>query len=283
MNGTPFRDIAEEALSEEVKVEAKTEAPEVKPDAKEQPKEEPQEEAFAEKTELAGKTPEQLEEIYQNWQKAYTAKRQKETQELKEYQAKLAELEKKVSQPAPAVNANDVKNAEQEAREQVELGNMTVQQYTDYMKQVMVEQARDVARQEYQTLIAQERENQLANKALEQFEATDNRLNKFSPEYNESFKNEVQRELAEKLDEHLEKNGSYEGFDSKALTKEIVDRRDAQLDEIIKKRTIQSTQAAKMREAKSKKSSMKGISKDGQSIGGNSIRDILEEAIDSGA
>lgn len=283
MSGTPFRDITEEVMSEEVEVEAKNEAPEVKPDAQEEPKEEPQTETFAEKPELSGKTPEQLEEIYQNWQKAYTAKRQKETKELKEYQAKLAELEKKDSQPAPAVKSDDVKELADEAREQVELGNMSVRQYTDYMKQIMVEQARDIARQEYQTLVAQDREDALASKAKEQFEATDNRLNELSPEYDESFKNEVQRELAEKLDEHLEENKSYDGFNSQALTKEIVERRDAQLDEIIKKRTIQSTQAAKMREAKAKKSSVKGTSKDGQSIGGDSIRSILEDAMDSAA
>lgn len=282
MSDTPFKDITEEVMSEQVEAEAKAEAPEVKPDAQEEPKEEPQEETFAEKPDLAGKTPEELEEIYQNWQKAYTAKRQKETKELKEYQAKIAELEKKASQPAPVQNV-DAEKLESQAREQVELGNMTVQQYTEYMKQVMTDQAREVARQEYQELVAKEREEQLASKALEQFEAADSRLNEHSPEYNESFKAEVQRELAELLDKHLEETGSYQGFDAHTLTKQIVERRDAQLDEIIKKRTIQSTQAARMREAKAKKSGVKGTSKDGQSIGGDSIRDILEEAVDSSA
>lgn len=289
MFDTPFRDIAQEALSKNVEVEAKTETPEVQPIATGEPTEKIQEETFAEKTELTGKTPEQLEEIYQNWQKAYTAKRQKETQELKEYQRKLAELEKKLAQPhtqlvEPDKNRYMPLNSEQlaqDAREQVQLGNMTVEQYTEYMRGVMAEEAKNVARQEYQQMITQEREDQLAQTALEQFQSVDGRLNENAPNFDESFRNEVQRELAELLDAHLEDKGSYQGFDAQALTKEIVARRDAQLDEIIKKRTIQSTQAAKMREAKAKKSEVRGSTSDGQSIGGNSIRSILSEAIDS--
>ena len=281
-NDTPsFRDIATESVAE-VKVEATTETPEVQPIATEEPTEATQEEVFAEKTELKGRTPEQMEEIYQNWQKAYTAKRQKETQELKEYQAKLAELEKKVVQPPTQQNAN-VEQLAQDAREQVELGQMSVQQYTEYIRSLMVEEAREVARQEYQSFQAAEREEQLANTALEQFQSVDSRLNENAPNFDESFKNEVQRELAELLDAHLEEKGSYQGFDAQTLTKQIVERRDAQLDEIIKKRTIQSTQAAKMRDAKAKKSEVRGSTQDGQSIGGNSIRNILSEAIDSAA
>lgn len=283
MSDTPsFRDIATESVAENVEVETTTETPEAKPDAQVQPTEATQEDVFAEKAELAGRTPEQLEEIYQNWQKAYTAKRQKETQEIKEYQAKLAELEKKQTQPSQATEAN-VQDLQAQAQEQVQLGNMTVEQYTDYMKQIMVEEARTVARQEYQAMIAQEREDKLAQTALDQFQSVDSRLNENAPDFDESFKNEVQRELAELLDEHLEEKGSYQGFDAKSLTKQIVDRRDAQLDEIIKKRTIQSTQAAKMREAKAKKSEVRGSTQDGQAIGGNSIRSILSEAIDSAA
>lgn len=282
MSTPSFRDIATESVAEDV-VETTTETQEVTPDAQVEPKEQIQEEVFADKGELAGKTPEQLEEIYQNWQKAYTAKRQKETQELKEYQAKLAELEKKVVQPQPTQQNANVEQLAQDAREQVELGQMSVQQYTEYIKQLMVEEAREVARQEYQSFQAAEREEQLANTALEQFQSVDGRLNENAPNYDESFRNEVQRELAELLDKHLEEKGSYQGFDAQTLTKQIVERRDAQLDEIIKKRTIQSTQAAKMREAKAKKSEVRGSTQDGQSIGGNSIRNILSEAIDSAA
>jgi hypothetical protein len=269
-----FRDIASEAIEP---VEAETqETPEVQPDAQVEQTEQTQEEVFAEKSDLAGKTPEQLEQTYNEWQKAYTAKRQKETQELKEYLEKIAELEKKLTtQP----QASQSVEQEQLAREQVELGNMSVAEYTAFVAQ----QAREVAREEYKEMMAQEKEQQLASKALEQFEGADPRLNSNSPEYKETFKNEVQRELAELLDEHLTTNGSYQGFDAQTLTKQIIARRDDELDNIIKKRTIESTQAAKMRETKAKKAEVRGTTSNGQSIGGNSIRDILSEAVDSSA
>jgi hypothetical protein len=269
-----FRDIASEAVEP---VEAETqETPEVQPDAQVEQTEQTQEEVFAEKSDLAGKTPEQLEQTYNEWQKAYTAKRQKETQELKEYQAKIAELEKKLTTQPQAPQSVE---QEQLAREQVELGNMSVAEYTAFVAQ----QAREVAREEYKEMMAQEKEQQLASKALEQFEGADPRLNSNSPEYKETFKNEVQRELAELLDEHLTTNGSYQGFDAQTLTKQIIARRDDELDNIIKKRTIESTQAAKMREPKAKKAEVRGTTSNGQSIGGNSIRDILSEAVDSSA
>ncbi len=158
---------------------------------------------------------------------------------------------------------------------------MTVEQYTEYMKGLAAEQAREVAREEYQTMVAQEREQQLATKALDDFKGSDPRLDDNSPEFNESLRNEVQRELAELLNDHLDKFDSYKDFDTKTLTKQIIERRDKELDEIIKKRTIQSTQAAKMREAKAKKSGTRGTTSSGQPVGGNSIRDILSEAVES--
>lgn len=279
---TPFKDIVSEAMTENVEAEVPQETSEAKPDAQVEQTEEPQQETFAEKPELIGRTPEQLEEIYQNWQKAYTAKRQKETQELKEYQTKLAELEQRSTQ-APVQQTANVEQLEQQAREQVELGQMSVSQYTEYMKTLMAEQAREVAREEYQTLIAQQREDQLMEKAQEQFSSADSRLNEHAPDFDETFRDEVQRELSEKLDAHLAEKGSYTGFDAHALTKEIVARRDAQLDELIKKRTIQSTQAAKMRDAKARKSEVRGSTNDGQSIGGDSFRSILSETLDSAA
>lgn len=274
MTDTPnIRDMVSESMPVEAEV---VETPETQPSATVEIKEEtPQTEAFAEKGDLAGKTPKQLEEIYQNWQKAYTTKRQTETQEIKELQAKIAELESKPKQ------AQTVEQKAEVAREQVELGRMTVPEYTEYIQSLVIEKAREAAQQEYKTMIAEEREQQLAMKAMEQFQSADQRLNEHSPEYNETFKIEVQRELAEELDKHLENTGSYDSFDAATLTKQIVERRDKELDEIIKKRTIQSTQAARMRDAKAKKSEVRGTAADGQSIGGNSIRNILSEAVDS--
>lgn len=276
MIGTPsFRDVVEESV-----VEADTESTEtqqVQPTATAESQEQTQVEVFAEKGELAGKTPEQLEQTYEAWQKAYTAKRQKETQELKEYQAKLAELEQKLAtQPQ---GGQPVEQRAAMAQEQVELGNMTVPQYTEYIKEL----SKEAAREEYKALMSEEREQQLASKAVEQFQSADPRLNEHNPEFAEGFRDEVRREIADLLDKHLADTGSYQGFDSLTLAKQIVERKDRELDESIKKRTLQSTQAAKMREAKAQKASVRGSTANSASLGGNSIRDILSEAVDSAA
>lgn len=277
-DSSTFRDIVEQSTEEvtevqpqetsEAPIESATEAPQT-------------EEVFAEKGELAGKTPEELEKIHKNWQQAYTAKRQKETQELKEYKQRLAELEQRVNTPQAA--HQNIEDRAQEARHQVDLGNMPLDQYTEYVQELMAEKARLIAREEYKTIRAEEEEIQLQSRAAEDFKSADDRLNELAPEYDEQLKTEVQRELADLLDEHLVEHQSYKGFDAKQLAKQIIERRDKQLDEVIKQRTQQSTQAAKMREAKARKSGVRGTTSDSQQVGGNSFRSILSETLDSGA
>lgn len=279
MNDTPdFRSIAEEAVeSNEVKENSTEQTPapeaEVKVEVVEPKTETQAEEQF---THIDPKTlsPE-LQAVYKSLQADYTKKRQATEAKVR------AELEAKYSQQVqPQVT---VEQKAEEAQQALNLGQMTVAQYTEYMKGLAAEQAREVAREEYKSMIAEEREQQLQEKALSDFEGADPRLSEFSPSYNESFRNEVQRELAELLDKHLEENGGYQGFDSATLTKQIVERRDKEIDEIIKKRTLESTQAAKMRDAKARKSEVRGSTSNGQSVNGSSIRNILSEVVDNAA
>jgi len=285
-NDTPsFRDTIEEVVSEpekevekveEPKAEEKSEEPkaEEKPETESKPEEET-EEAFAEKPELEGKTPEELDEIYNKWQKSYTAKRQIEVKELKDARKQLEKLK---AQATTKVDAETDKSVPE-----TDTSRMSVKEYTEYMKNLSIEQAREAAREEYKTLRGEEIEDNLASKALEQFTATDERLDETNPNYDERFKLEVQREMAEKLDEHLSKNNSYKGFDSKKITQNIIKVRDEALEEIIKKRTVKSTQMAKAREAKAKKSKVSGTTAPSSKINGDSIRDILENTMDGQA
>jgi len=272
-----FREIAEESVMQEEETpetsvaQVQTEQPETT-----------QEEVFAEKGELAGRTPEQLEEIHKNWQRSYTEKRQKETHQLKELQAELEMLRNQPQAPSVPQDTSVQERAE-EAQQALDVGQMTVSQYTDYMRDLAIEEARNAARDEFQTQVTTQREETLAETALDKFQTADTRLSTFSPEFNESFRDEVQRELADVLDEHLETTGSYKGFDTATVTKQIVERRDQELDDIIKKRTIDSTKAAQMREAKAKKSQVRGSTSNGQPVGGNSFRDILNETLDGAA
>lgn len=255
----------------EVKPEPLVEPEEVKQEAKE--------EVFADKGELKGKTPEELEATYDTWQKAYAAKRQKETAELREMRDRLAEMESRLSQaPKEPATTQDKVDA---AAKQVELGQMTMPEYTEYVRKLLAEDARRIAREEITNVTSEQQEQQYQEQAVTAFRKADPRLDDKSPEYNEGYADDIRRELADKLDEHLESTGTYKGFDTETIAKQIVARRDAEIDEIIKKRTQQSTQAAKMREAKNRKSEVRGTTSDSQKIGGDSIKDILSDTVDS--
>lgn len=270
-DNSSFRDIAQEATAEGEVKEPVTQ-PEVAPEV-----EQTQEESFTEPVDeksLEKMTPAQLLEVKKNWERAYTAKRQKETAELKEYQRKIAEYESRPQTPVV-----DVQEKAQEAKEQVELGNMSVEEYTKYLQDLNAEQARQIAREEYKAIHKEEVEGQLATQALSDFKSTDPRLDDNGPDHNETFAVDVKRELAELLDKHMAEHETMQGFDTKALTKAIIERKDAEMDNIIKTRTQQSTQAAKMREAKFKKTEVRGTSSDSQHIGGDSIRSILTDTL----
>lgn len=266
----------DETIAPSQEAEVKTEETKA-PEAQAPVVEETKEEVFAEKGDLKGKTPEELEETYANWQKAYAAKRQKETAELRELKAKIAEIESKTKVESQGNTQDKV----DEAQKQVELGNMTMTEYTQYVRSLLAEDARRIAREEVTAVTTEQKEQSYQERAVNDFRQADPRLDENSPEYNESYANDIRRELADALDEHLEKTGSYKGFDTKSIAKQVIERRDAEIDEIIKKRTQQSTQAAKMREAKIRKSEVRGTTVDSQRIGGDSIKDILAETVES--
>lgn len=279
MTDSSIGNIISETMDSTESVEAKPEAV-VEPQKVETPTEQPQqEESFAEKGELKGKTPEELEETYQNWNKAYQAKRQKETAELKAMREELDRL--KSAQAAKPQSQMTTEQKADEAKRQVEIGNMTIPEYTEYMKTLIKEEARQTTREEIETIESEKLETSLADKAKDDFEKADPRFDETSPLYDEVMKTDVRRELADLLDDHLAQFGSYKGFDAAKLAKEIIKRRDERQDEIIKKRTQESTQAAKMRDAKLRKSETRGTTSDSQKIGGDSIKDILSETIDS--
>lgn len=273
-DNSTFREIVEETsqdLTSEETEEVK--APEESTPKVEQPE---KVETFAEPVDeksLAGMTPQQLLEIRKNWEAAYTKKRQAETQELKELREKALRYEQSSKQQPP------IEQKQEEAIEQVNLGNMTIEQYTEYMRQEAIK----AAREETMNAVSEREEKTLATQAESDFYSVDERLNTNGPNSDEVFAREVRREIAELLDQHLAETGSYRGFDTKTLTKEIVERKDKEIDDIVRKRTQVSVQTAKMRDAKLKKSEVRGTTSDSKKIGGESFRDILNETVDAGA
>lgn len=280
--GEAMTDTASDTQSTEVIAE---ESPQVEPDQKAEKKqpevpEIEREETFAEKGDLQGKTPEELEEIYKNWQRAYTEKRQKETQELKHLREQV-EQSKARSKTAER-SVQDIRQDAQQAQRDVELGKMSVEQYTEHIKKLMAEEARQIAREEFRTLSTAQKEQQYQEQAYQAFISADDkgRLNPDSPTADEVLINEVQGFLAKELQKHIEEKGTAKGFDAGTLAKKRVEEYDARLDEIIKKRTQQSTQLAQARAAKAKKSATKGTNTDSSPVDGNSIKDILSKAVE---
>jgi len=95
MSSSTFRDAAQKAIEEstvtdsgvEAEATTPTEAPEV-----EAPATEVEEEVFAPKGELQGRTAEELEGIYKDWNKSYTQKRQSERAELQQLREERDQL-----------------------------------------------------------------------------------------------------------------------------------------------------------------------------------------------
>lgn len=287
MTDTPVREAIAEAMpseSVETKVEtpAQVETP-VTPEPDKTP-EQPQEEVqkFAEDVDLTGLTPEQLLETKKEWERKYTHKRQQETAELKAMREELEALKaSKPQAPAQQQEASQLPTREQ-VIQAFKQGQINGQQYQDYMSEIAREEARQVAREEFETLQAQQLEKleqEYQEQHLQVFVSADPRLAENTPEEDPALRNEVQAKLADKLDKYMSENGTSKGFDASGLTKQFVQEYDKRIDELVKTRTQQSVQAARMRDAKMKKAEIRGTNAPSVSTSGNSLRSILEESM----
>ncbi len=282
MTDTPVREaIAESIPSESVETTVETpvqaEAPETQPDQAEQPQEEVQK--FAEDVDLTGLTPEQLLETKKEWERKYTQKRQQETAELKQLREEIEKL--KTHTPPAKTEAQELPTRE-DVVNAYKTGQITATEYQSYMVEIAREEARQAAREEFETLQSEQRvvqEQAYQEQHLQAFVSADSRLDDNSPSADPALKNEVQGKLAEALDAYIAERGTSQGFDASGLTKHFVQEYDKRIDELVKVRTQQSVQAAKMRDAKMKKSEVRGTNAPSISTSGNSLRSILEEAV----
>jgi len=142
------------------------------------------EETFADKPELAGKSPEELEEIYQNWQKAYTQKRQAEKEEMKALREKVAQLELKVPQEP-----------------EKPIDQMTPQELQEYFAQRATKIADNA------------KENAYIESQEKAFYELDPRLNEDSPEFNPALFYSVVGQVSQARDKFEAENGTVFGFD----------------------------------------------------------------------
>lgn len=272
MSDTPIKETLDSVVTESqapVEEPAEVKAPETT-----------QEEVFAEKGELKGKTAEEMEQIHKNWQRAYTEKRHKETQELKAVREELAALKRVQAETPKNEQVPQIRQEMGQAKQDLELGKMTVDEYTQYMRQLMTEEARQIARDEFQSLSSAEKEQQYQDVAFSEFVSADSRLDSNSPTADEALIKVVQDHLAVELEQWIQEKGTAKGFPATKLSKEKTAEYDARLDDIIKNRTKQSTQMAQARAAKAAKASLRGSDASSAPISGSSIRDILTDAVD---
>lgn len=264
-------------------VETKTE-PEVGADQSENV------ESFAEKSELKGRTPEELEEIYQNWNRSYTQKRQKEREELRALQSKLEEYEKMNKQTIPSqlqnasadIESPDLKTQQALAKKEYNLGNMSIDEYTQYVAQLAAEEAR---RATVETLQAREDE-QYQQSALREFNNLDERfddkfINEDSPEFNETnawMYTQVAGQMADALDIYIKKNGTSVGFDTKGTAKDFIKRFDTYVDSLVKNRVTQSNKVAQEKQKHYAKFTPKGTGTPSISSGKSDLRSLINES-----
>lgn len=292
-----FRDIASDVVSgteeEEIVETEGNEAPEepkedVKPEGDTKPTKEPEQtvKPFAEKPDLKGKTPEELEQIYKDWNAKYTQTRQRETEELKTYRTQVEQLQnqiKTLSNEGKKIEDPQLRNDAAEAKKQLELGKLTVEQYTEYMRKVFSEDAKRIAREEFTNLTSEQREQQEEEKAqqgaFEAFVSSDERLNEHSPKFDSRMFKSLTRDMEGLLDQHIADTGSSAGFDAKGHTQRLISEYDSEIDAIVKSRVENNTNLEKARAAKLAKTATSGKTGNSVSTVGKDFKEILREQI----
>jgi len=245
---------SKESLAEEPEVEeeAPTEESEIEPEkeVKEEAedKAEPEaEETFADKPDLSKLTPEQMEDIYKNWQKTYTQKRQAEKQALKEMEARIQELATKVPDKDPY--------------------QMTPQELQEWT----LSQARKQ--------VELERDNAYIESQEKSFYEVDKRLDEDNPEHDDALLLYTVGKLTKEREAYEKENGSVYGFDfvgkAKGLVKAYDDKIKLQVQSYLKR----NNETARNKVEKSSKINPKTSSGKMKKVGGLDLDDAFEEAL----
>lgn len=233
-----------------------------------------QEEGFAKKIDAKGMTPEQLDSIYSNYQKAYTQRRQKEKEEIRRYQEQIKEYEEKLKN-----HQSNQNQAQRQVQKQFDLGNLSFEEYTNAMRQASQQDARQIAEE----LWTQREDKSNQEQMLQRFNSLDERFDKRftdaeSPEYNATnawlYQN-VAMELASALDAHIQANGTSIGFDSDTIAKEAIKRFDGLIDAIVASKVKESTQQAQNKATEISRNTPKGKVAQSNTIGSRNLRDLL--------
>jgi hypothetical protein len=212
-------------------------------------KAETEEEAFAEKPDLSGKTPEELEEVYKSWQKSYTQKRQEEKKALKEMETRLKELEAQVPkyEEDPAL--------------------MTPQELQEWTLAQARKQVED------------ERDNAYIESQEKSFYELDPRLDENNPEYDEALLFTVAGKLSGEREAYEEKNKSIYGFDFVGRAKRLIKAYDESIKLKVQNYLKQNNETARGKVSQSSKVNPKSNSGKLKKSGGLDLDEAFEEAL----
>lgn len=243
-----------------------------------------EEESFAPKGELKGRTAEELEEIYQNWNKAYTQKRQSETNELRELREAKEQLEHRLKglegqTSSPQKVAEEYQSEQDDVLQLLQQGRITPTEYHQRLQQIIQSQARAIAREEFENLSSSHEEASRQQTALSEVVSLDERLVENSPTEDKAMRRSILADVGEELDAYLQKNGNSIGFDHKAVANRLITEWNARIDAEVKARTQKSTQVARDQSGKFAKQNPKGSPAKSVSTEPRNLRDIFAEEI----
>lgn len=247
--------------------------------------------AFAEKVETKGKTPEQLEEIYQGWQKKYTQTRQKEREELRAIQKENAELKSKVAAVEKSGNSikdPGLKEEKQQVQSDFDMGKLSLADYTEKMRQLVREDSRTVADEVFEEKWKAREEDTTQQSLLEKFNSVDSRFdekytNPDSPEFNETnawIYGQVAERMAKELDTYIAEHGSSKGFKVDEISKKHLMQIDGYIDSVVKSRVQSNASSMRQRASETARSNPRGVTSMSQTTQRKGIRELLEEKME---
>lgn len=243
-----------------------------------------EEESFAPKGELKGRTAEELEEVYQNWNKAYTQKRQSETNELKELREAKEQLEQRLKglegqTLQPQKVAEEYQGEQDDVLQLLQQGRITPAEYHQRLQQIIQSQARAIAREEFESLSSSHEETSRQQTALSEVISLDERLVENSPTEDKAMRRSILADVGEELDAYLQTHGNSIGFNHKAVANRLISEWNARIDAEVKVRTQKSTQVARDQSGKFAKQNPKGSPAKSVSTEPRNLRDIFAEEI----
>lgn len=255
MTDTPTLDEALEQASSTLTTseeESEEQPQEVQEEAEEaqDPQEESEEESFADKPELEGKSPEELEEIYTNWQRAYTQKRQAEKKELAKIREEMERLKAQVPQEP-----------------QIPIDQMSPQQLSEYFAGRATKIAETA------------RENAYIESQEKAFYEIDNRLNEDSPNHDEGLFYTVVGKVTKLRDQYEKENGSVFGFDFVGEAKKAIQAYDESVKKQVQNYLGNKNQTVKDKAQKFQKSNPKTKAGEVKKAGGLDLDDAFNEAL----